>query len=144
MDANKTPIFCEHVYPVVERCESGSKRQAVVEDEQCYQADIGLTTFLSTRSFLAANPWSEELKTAEHESWFWGLKQRTPPAKIVGCLDISMVHNYGGYSKIWEYGYWKSYRSLRSRRHGLVPRWTFVKENEEKCCMLAEKNRKMS
>ena len=134
-------IFCRHDYPyppflVPLTCFGGVKsnkqRAPLHVREQCYQTDIGYTMFLATRQFLAENPW-KGLIGAEHINWFWSMKNRTTPAKVVGCLNIAVEHDYHDDAPApW-------YKKLRKRpfRYGWDKEWKQHLESDDICCRLA-------
>jgi len=143
--------FCLHSYPppLLTQCRGlGSKgiwtrylrRNALDEREQCYRTEIGFTMYLSTKAFLAANPWSGVIGE-EHVKFFYDMKQRQ--AKVVGCLNINVIHNYHGYSKIWDYGFWSGYKERR-HRPGVKRNtsWRYISENDSRCCKLREESKK--
>jgi len=109
-------------------------RQRILLDAQyqCYQTDIGYTMYLSTREFLLLNPW-KGLIGAEHIAWFWGMKNRPRPVKVVACAKITVQHKYS-YTAVW-----KGYNSLRRRAYnnGLAYRWKHLQETDHECCRLS-------
>ena len=109
---------------------------------QCYQTEVGFTMFFSTQSFLASNPRNGVIGQ-EHIEWFWNMKQRKVPAKVVGCLNITVIHNYWGYSKFWDVGYWTSYRKLRGKfKMNRTNYWNYLAEDNPKCGRLRSKSRR--
>merc|ERR1711962_1515223 len=100
-DDTWTKIFCLHEFPpplVPEDCgfsdsSISHKRSPINYREGCYDTDIGLMTFFSTRDFLLDNP-HHGVIGQEHVPWFWRMKNQTKPAKIVGCYNIRVVHSH--------------------------------------------------
>ena len=142
---NGTNIFCQHPPGpppfVPTECDSKNAhtfRQRILldADYQCYQTDIGYTMYLSTREFLLANPWKGLIGT-EHIDWLWAMKNRSNPAKVVGCAKIKVQHKYS-YKKVWN-----GYNSLRMRAYkkGLAYKWKYLKETDDKCCWLSRHSR---
>ena len=74
----------------------------------CFQSDVSLNQFLTTRQFALSHPWNETLKVYEHGHYFYTIK-KTSRATVIYCTDLLLEHNKKEPREQW-------YKRLRRRK----------------------------